>query len=596
MLISDRAAVATDLAAEETRPRDALTPFMPDQSQPFRNAITELIERHATALFVVIGLLYLVCFNGQWRIGLDSANYRGLADGLASGRGYTFGEWAPRNVYPGYPLLLAGLQKAFGKSAVAPCVAMLVMSALTLVITYRLIRLHYPKWIAVTVTCGVATNSWFLQQSSELMTDVPFLLGVVTALYGWELLKRDVTVERRWRVGPIVLLLLGLGFAAVMRPTFYILVAAWGVTCAWGILHGPHRKFYATALGAMLVVWIAFAAVDPRSRGFHPLAGGYEREAIAMLRGIATRSNDIDALDAKKGPGVRAFEVLHDQFPAGFFGEQLSILPVRIHGKKVSWTSILGSLVVIGAAGLLIRRHMLWTMLAWGTVAVTVIVSAEPRYYVMVVPVLSLAWLTLLVAIAKRVGPRAGVAVLGVGMALVTLNNISASVAFVKEQRARNFLETYKNGKWLSTVRMAGIIQRSVSPYQTVLGPSGSVLSYLSGRHVWTQREILPRRGGVPDFPRFVRDKRIQYAIFPASLYQAKEPAIARMMERGVMTPTRWVGEVRGIRLMEMKVNVPPGDWLKLKKLKSREWRAMIQQAKKEHAVAIKQRPQNRKR
>ena len=49
------------------------------------NRITRLIERLATPLFVSIAILFLGCFNGQWRIGLDSANYRGLADSIASG-------------------------------------------------------------------------------------------------------------------------------------------------------------------------------------------------------------------------------------------------------------------------------------------------------------------------------------------------------------------------------------------------------------------------------------------------------------------------------------------------------------------------------
>src|SRR3954470_17973127 len=196
------------------------------------NRLTQFVARSSKFLWLYVALLYLVSFNGQWRIGLDSANYRGLANSLASGRGYAFGEWAPHNVYPGFPVLLASLQKLFGTGALAPCLAMLGMSVLTLLVTYRLVRLHFPKWVAVTVTFGLATNSWYLQQTSELMTDVPFLLGVVTALYGWDLL--------RLREGPrgrsIAILAVGLTIAATTRPTFLILVAAWGVACTWGLM------------------------------------------------------------------------------------------------------------------------------------------------------------------------------------------------------------------------------------------------------------------------------------------------------------------------------------------------------------------------
>ncbi|MBC8108230.1 MAG: glycosyltransferase family 39 protein, partial [Anaerolineae bacterium] len=175
-----------------------------------------LIERLATPLFIGVALLYLVSFNGKWRIGLDSANYRGLADSIANGRGYHFGDWAGQNIYPGFPLLLAGLQKLFGASALAPCIVMLIFSVLTMIVTYRLIRLHYPKWIAVTITFGVAINSWFLQQTSELMTDIPFLLGVVTSLYGWDLLRTSrARLQRPTRA--IALLICGLALAASMR-------------------------------------------------------------------------------------------------------------------------------------------------------------------------------------------------------------------------------------------------------------------------------------------------------------------------------------------------------------------------------------------
>src|SRR4051812_31867742 len=120
-----------------------------------QNRVTRLIESCTIPLFLFAAFLFAISFNGKWRLGLDSANYRGLADSIASGRGYVFGDWAGKNIYPGYPLLLAGLQKVFGRSDFAPVSALMVMmlmAGLTLLVTYRLIRLHYPKWVAVTVT------------------------------------------------------------------------------------------------------------------------------------------------------------------------------------------------------------------------------------------------------------------------------------------------------------------------------------------------------------------------------------------------------------------------------------------------------------
>ena len=56
---------------------------------------------------------------------------------------------------------------------------------LTLVFTYRLIRMHYPQWVAVCITFGLGINAWFLQLSNSLLTDVPFLLGLVMAVVAW---------------------------------------------------------------------------------------------------------------------------------------------------------------------------------------------------------------------------------------------------------------------------------------------------------------------------------------------------------------------------------------------------------------------------
>jgi hypothetical protein len=40
-----------------------------------------------------------------------------LGHSLATGQGYTFGEFGSKQVYPGLPLLLAWLEKVFGLAA-----------------------------------------------------------------------------------------------------------------------------------------------------------------------------------------------------------------------------------------------------------------------------------------------------------------------------------------------------------------------------------------------------------------------------------------------------------------------------------------------
>src|SRR3954447_21513950 len=233
-------------------------------NQPRIPWLTDAIVRYRRWLLVLSVVPFLLGFNGRWRIGLDSSIYRGLASSLLHGRGYHFGEFGTHQIYPGLPVMLAGLDRIFGEHVfrpVAPLVVILTMALLTLWVTYHLIGRHYPAWIAVTVTCGVALNWKFLQLSNELLTDVPFLLGLMMSLLGWDLLRAAQSKPQRTRA--VALLVLGLLLAGSMRPTFWILAGAWTLVCMWGVARGPNRRFHGTCLIILLAVWALIIAVDP---------------------------------------------------------------------------------------------------------------------------------------------------------------------------------------------------------------------------------------------------------------------------------------------------------------------------------------------
>src|SRR5437764_8307580 len=77
--------------------------------------LTRGIVKNRHILWITLAVFYLLAFNGTWRVGRDSALYRGLGHSLASGKGYTFGEFSSRQIYPGFPVLLAGMEKLFGQ-------------------------------------------------------------------------------------------------------------------------------------------------------------------------------------------------------------------------------------------------------------------------------------------------------------------------------------------------------------------------------------------------------------------------------------------------------------------------------------------------
>ena len=65
-------------------------------------------------------------------MGLDSSIYRGLARSIAAGSGYHFGEFGTHQVYPGLPVLLAGMTKLFGEHVFRPIVPLLLMVAMSI--------------------------------------------------------------------------------------------------------------------------------------------------------------------------------------------------------------------------------------------------------------------------------------------------------------------------------------------------------------------------------------------------------------------------------------------------------------------------------
>jgi len=205
---------------------------------------------------------------------------------------------------------------------------------------------------------------------------------------------------------------------------------------------------------------------------------------------------------------------------------------------------------------------------------VTVLLSSVPRYYLMILPPLLLGWLYATVWLSQRVPKKWVEAVLVGGLAIVLLNNLSRSIGFIVEQRQPNFLKHYKNGKYLATLEMCQQIRRHVRPGQRVLGPSGSIMTYLSGVHVLSARELLPRGEG-PRNPRQLAEAKLDYAIFPSAVYRSKEPLIARLIERGVIVPVSRVASVRRgketMHLMTLRIVVPPD---------GQDWRGMPRRAK----------------
>ena len=123
------------------------------------------LVRQRVRIYAILIVLYLASFNGFWRVGVDSALYRGLARSLNNGQGYVFAGEHHRHAYPGLPWMLAILDRLFGESPVPGLVVMTLMAIATLWLVERLIAIRYPLWVAMVVTIGMALNMRLIRQS-----------------------------------------------------------------------------------------------------------------------------------------------------------------------------------------------------------------------------------------------------------------------------------------------------------------------------------------------------------------------------------------------------------------------------------------------
>lgn len=495
---------------------------------------TRWLVRWRMWFFAGLAVLVVVQFNGQWRVGLDSSIYRGVADSLAAGRGYTFAGRAQTQIYPGLPVMLAGLQKVFGHSLIPPLVLMNAFALLTLAGVYQLIKLRYPLWIAVVVTCGVGMNARFVIQAQEIMTDTPFLCAVVWAMLAWEWLAGVQT--RRRRFGTVALLAAGLFVAATMRPTFWVLAAAWAATALWNVARKRERRSL-IALGVLAAVLMAFMAVDPRARGMNVLQGGYEKQLVMLLPDLGARMQ------------ANAQTLFAREIPEAFFNEVMT-------GTAMPFT-----LLLLAGAVLLTKRQPLWGLQVLILTVVMLVISDVARYYLMVLPALWLSYVLGILWLTARFKPQVRDVAMFALFSVANVQNLGGSLGMGVEQHSRPFLQTYKHGTYVADMAMADVLKQKLGPDDVVVGPGAQVLSYLSGRQVVNGRLLGFDVGKPSRYPDMVAAAKPTYMIGPASEYDKKDSDLYKLLIRGVIVPGTLVARSGDFWLAEATVNVPTGDW-----------------------------------
>lgn len=555
------------------------------------NRLLALIPRWRWGFFAVVAVLLLASFNGKWRVGRDSAAYRGLGHHLATEGKYLFRDKQKAVIYsdqqdtryPGLPIVLAGVEKVFGTKDAAAVGVVTLMGVLTLVGTYVLLngsRLTLPSpgvssesqgWLTIAVVFGLGINGRFLEHANEVLTDVPFLLGVVVTLLGF-----DRLMEARGKGGrafSLCLMALGLLLAASMRPTFWMLALALGATCAWGLVwrtHANQRKEEARArrtgcglaLGMLALAALAFMLVVDL-RGKH--AAGYEGK-------LSERYGELQKVLSQLPQNAHA--MLEQTLPESFFGTQMGpgfvpFLKDR-RGEQLWWgLSSIFSLVLIGGGVWLARRNMLWGMFLLLTAGTMTVIGSVPRYFIMVLPLLLAAWGGQVAWAAGKVRRWAWApeVVVFFGLGMVVTPNLISCANLIREQRGYSkpqegfkkigFLKAYHGGTWDGVYEVAGMIRMHVKDGQKVIGPEATVLTYLSGRDVFGVGMLLPKRDRNAVWSTKLRKMRqdgFDYCVFAVpgtsgGLYEDKDLLTGKLIRIGVLRPRQEIASAADYRL-----------------------------------------------
>ncbi|MEM1027310.1 MAG: hypothetical protein AAGJ38_04440 [Planctomycetota bacterium] len=416
------------------------------------------LDRWRVAVFVVLGVVYACGMNGRWRITSDSAWYVMLArDGGGPGEAMRSAVGVGATP-PGLSWLIAATG---GEAGWGTALVMLAIAAGVLVITYRMFVEHADRPTAVLMTTVLGLSGLFMEMTYGLLTELPFMLGLVLLLWGHE--------RRMNRRGPLGLalgmMLLGVAWMAMFRSVVAVVIGAYVLAEVIHVIgrrdqRRPGLALIGLAGASAVVLWSVSTAIrDDVVIFFNVLTIKPPEAWMLSVRMLATEA-----------------------LPEAIFGQDVP--------PSLAWPA---SALIVLAGLLLVRTRLLWGVLFGVFVLQWVVFLSDPRY---VLPILPLAffglWRCGVGVLSKWPEPWRGIG-FGLGVLAMFGANVVAVVNVVGEQRSGDFYADYRSSKFAGLVALAEVI-REQTPHDAVLVvvPNiGLELAVLSGR-VWIVGEAPP--------------------------------------------------------------------------------------------------------
>ena len=457
-------------------------------------------------LFLAVALIYAAGFTGRWRVAPDNALYMELGRNLAEGKGFVY-HGVRHNWYePGLPYVISTSFRTFGADNYVPLTLfILACGLLSLVLVYHLFRLHAGRPTAVVMTVLLALAETFYRYCYQIVTDTPFLVGILTFLVGYEALvgsrRPPDDLPRRasgwWAWAALVV---GTLIMCAFRPTIITFVGALGLATLVHLVRGPNRLRHALILGVTILSVAAFRAADPRRSN-----PGDAAHREARLKSLLT-DNRAWAMDRM----FRRFipEMLSEHTPEAVFGIEF--------GTGIDQALSLG---VFAAGLLMVTRSVLWGAWVAATVAQMAFWLPRERYFLPILPLLQFALWRAALWIERRIPGRGGAVAFVAVIVLLAVPNFLQDCNFIYEQRLRGISATdLRDPEGRAMVEMGRLIAKEVGEEDAVLAEAARQLTYFSRRKVIAPPRSLRTPPGA-QFEARVRQELLSapnvYVVFP---------------------------------------------------------------------------------
>jgi tetratricopeptide (TPR) repeat protein len=179
--------------------------------------------------FVVVGSLVI---NDLSIYTPDSARYLVWSNSLASFDGYKDGTLPEPQRYvihaPLYPVLLAPIERIFPYSVIAAKYFTLLLGVVVLMLFYRWAAMKSGPLAALLGSILIVCNPLFLLYSTEILSEVPFVLALILFFVLFERYDHDAKLRPLWLVGVIAtitsaIMLRELGIALLFSAVLYVI-------------------------------------------------------------------------------------------------------------------------------------------------------------------------------------------------------------------------------------------------------------------------------------------------------------------------------------------------------------------------------------